>query len=538
MTPKAEGITPKADGITPRCHRPWQEMIIDSDGSVAPCCYWSAYGNRNPAMGNVNENSVQDIWNGKPYQKLRKAMAAGDLKAAGCADCFAIKQKLSLQLLCDDQGRDTETDYGRNVRTLQDEVAKGATVLKAKPTLIAIAPSHHCHLKCSHCSQEPTRHLALDRDSALDEVISLTNVLVRLNAVGGEPFILPEWRDFLKTFDPATNPYLCFSTCTSGTILPKDVLDGLKRFKSVNINISVDGTGPVYERVRIGAIWDDLQKNIAALKDIVGENEESAIGVSMSVMRSNIHDLPNFIRWAADERLLFGIIPVTTPLTESLISYADGENDVAGWRAALDEAKQLAQDYWLSRYMGNLPYGQDEHDTWQQAVANIDEMIDWTTFDRPHFRVKIALPPEALGDGASGDGDGRTGVGAAKMVPPKMVPPKIVHFVEAGSTLPIPRYHAPVVPAYTDDTVDGGGYSVRVALPAGRFEAFVGDKWSSDGANWFTVLVPDGARPGSELAGEWSGGNWESFWKLSRFLKRGKRALTLQPASAAGAGRG
>jgi MoaA/NifB/PqqE/SkfB family radical SAM enzyme len=128
---------------------------------------------------------------------------------------------------------------------------------------------------------------------------------VRLNAVGGEPFILPAWRRFLREYRGDENPHLCFSTCTSASLISEDIFEQLTRFKTININVSVDGTGSVYEQVRVNARWRKVVENIGRLKAIVDRKPGSAIGLSMSVMRSNVADLANFIRFAADLGLLF-----------------------------------------------------------------------------------------------------------------------------------------------------------------------------------------------------------------------------------------
>ena len=79
--------------ITPRCHIPWQQMVIDSTGNAAPCCYWGAYENLNPPIGNINENTIEEIWNNDRFQELREGMASGNLVKAGCAKCYALQQK-------------------------------------------------------------------------------------------------------------------------------------------------------------------------------------------------------------------------------------------------------------------------------------------------------------------------------------------------------------------------------------------------------------------------------------------------------------
>jgi radical SAM protein with 4Fe4S-binding SPASM domain len=358
----------------PRCHIPWQQMVIDSTGYVAPCCYWSAIDNTNDAIGNINEQSLDEIWNGEGFQKLRAGMARGDLKAAGCANCYAVKQGMGLAFEYDSDceneiapngERSNGTPYAENIRILKQEIAAGATVLQAKPTIVSFTPSHRCNIRCTHCYQESTRTVEIGRARADQEVMELAPYLVRLVAGGGEPFLLPIWNKFLNNFDLLQNPYLDFSTSTNATIVSDKIAEGLARFKKLTINVSLDGTGAAYERVRIGANFVKVRDNIRRIKGIVAgaRHTQSAVGVSMCVMKSNIVDLPNFVRFCTEENLSFGLAPVATmPLDESLRSFNDPQQDRRGWASAIDEAEQLVQTLYLPTMV--------QRRGWYSAVEN------------------------------------------------------------------------------------------------------------------------------------------------------------------------
>ena len=73
--------------ITNTCNYPWRTMVILFDGRVAPCCL--DY-NGTIEMGNVNFNSIYDIWNGKKYKKLRS-----DFKKLNYDD-YTVCQKCSV----------------------------------------------------------------------------------------------------------------------------------------------------------------------------------------------------------------------------------------------------------------------------------------------------------------------------------------------------------------------------------------------------------------------------------------------------------
>ncbi len=67
------------------CPQPFYQMIIHSDGTVSPCC---ADYDKKLIVGNVNETSLKEIWNGEKYQELRKCILQENLKEEMiCSKC-------------------------------------------------------------------------------------------------------------------------------------------------------------------------------------------------------------------------------------------------------------------------------------------------------------------------------------------------------------------------------------------------------------------------------------------------------------------
>jgi radical SAM protein with 4Fe4S-binding SPASM domain len=490
------GISMAMISGAPRCHIPWQQMVIDSTGYVAPCCYWSAVDNKNDAIGNINEQSLDEIWNGEGYQKLRAGMANGDLEAAGCANCYAVKQGMGLAFEYDADCEAEQaawngvedkpsglTPYAENIRILKQEIAAGATVLQAKPTIVSFTPSHRCNIRCTHCYQESTRTIEISRQRADQEVVALAPYLVRLVAGGGEPFLLPIWNKFLNNFDLLQNPYLDFSTSTNATIVSDKIAEGLGRFKKLTINVSLDGTGEAYERVRVGANFVKVRDNIRRLKVIVASarNTQSAVGVSMCVMKSNILDLPNFVRFCTDENLAFGLAPVATmPLDESLRSFNDPQRDRRGWAAAIDEAEHLVQTDYLPTMVqrrGESAVQDIERDFWRQNFRLLREAAEWDTGrDGTLYRVRVRLVAGWLDgwlDGRLPALQGRSDI--------------IVHVFPIGQ--------APGTPAPYWAPLDGEEF--EISLPKGCYGINLSTKWTL--AEYWDVLRFDVDGPADDM---------------------------------------
>src|SRR5262249_40928379 len=79
--------------VNGRCAYPWQQMIMDPTGDVTPCCYYHAYGvgSLNAALGNTNERTSVEIWNGEACRRLRQTHLDGEIpEGHPCKKCLAF----------------------------------------------------------------------------------------------------------------------------------------------------------------------------------------------------------------------------------------------------------------------------------------------------------------------------------------------------------------------------------------------------------------------------------------------------------------
>jgi radical SAM protein with 4Fe4S-binding SPASM domain len=63
------------------CEYPWRYLSVKVDGDVYPCCWLSK------PMGNVLRQSVEEIWNGERYRRLRGSIADGSYSICRGAHC-------------------------------------------------------------------------------------------------------------------------------------------------------------------------------------------------------------------------------------------------------------------------------------------------------------------------------------------------------------------------------------------------------------------------------------------------------------------
>jgi len=67
-----------------RCARLWFNPVVTWDGKVLPCCFDK---NADHVMGDLNQDSLKDIWKGEKFRKFRKALLTGRRKIEICTNC-------------------------------------------------------------------------------------------------------------------------------------------------------------------------------------------------------------------------------------------------------------------------------------------------------------------------------------------------------------------------------------------------------------------------------------------------------------------
>lgn len=75
-------VVPKLDNV--RCVLPYRQIIIRPDGKLSLCCCDPLGKN---TLGDLNKETIIDIWNGENYKKVREALFLGRQYWEHCAKC-------------------------------------------------------------------------------------------------------------------------------------------------------------------------------------------------------------------------------------------------------------------------------------------------------------------------------------------------------------------------------------------------------------------------------------------------------------------
>lgn len=95
------------------CGRPHTGPVqIQWDGTVIPCCFLT---NNELTLGNVEENTIEQILKAEPYQILRDKHESGDLRSLPCETCDQLNIEDESPLLY--SNRDKNRDINRTSST-------------------------------------------------------------------------------------------------------------------------------------------------------------------------------------------------------------------------------------------------------------------------------------------------------------------------------------------------------------------------------------------------------------------------------------
>jgi radical SAM protein with 4Fe4S-binding SPASM domain len=278
------------------CPLLWSHLEVRHNGDVYPCCV-----NKTP-VGNANENSLQEIFNNDSMVLLRRQLATGG-RPASCDHCWNLeKQGLSSNRMW---------HVGKNANSFYSSWHNDVKIRS-----LDLKPSNTCNFKCRTCNpnnssliaDEVRRHSTIpivsDRweeygDYTWAELDTLLPNIENLDFFGGEPFLLKELKQFLRSaVESKHSNHIRLHFNTNGSIFPKDIIDTLTQFKEVDIAFSIDDIGKRFELSR-GGVWGDVEANILKFKEL-GFNPY----IFPTVNVQNVFYLDKLIEWANSNGIL------------------------------------------------------------------------------------------------------------------------------------------------------------------------------------------------------------------------------------------
>jgi len=307
------------------CMHPFTGLATREDGAICACC-------RSHPVGFIQDASLEDIWNNPNMKRIRKSVLT-NIRPPECEPCFSLEdqgvESLRQRHITGKIPEARINLYPNALDALRDDYSMPFEI----PTM-ELKLNNLCNLKCRMCHPmdstswndwnvvkkyykaeenimyaiveqhdlENKPHLDKFQDSP-EWWASLEKLLPyfrRVEFAGGEPLMDPQHYRILDMLAPyGKNIEIKYATNLS--MLGKSnrtIWQYWPKFKSVAVNVSIDGIGDSYEYVRGNASWAELVNNIKQIQTI--PNISRIVG-AVTVQVSNVLILDKMIEYFLDD---------------------------------------------------------------------------------------------------------------------------------------------------------------------------------------------------------------------------------------------
>ena len=289
MKYKLEDFDPKNNKTV--CVSAWSHLHASTDGKVYNCCM-----NSDKPMGDYEDESLKDIWNGEEIKKFRVKTLNG-IKQSQCNLCYQ-QEEMGIHSF-----RVFFWDMFNNKEILESTKEDG-TVDDINLTYWDFRFSNVCNLKCRTCGpvysstwgeelsrvkpEENGGHSALRRGNGTNILKSLEdeNQYQKVESIyfaGGEPLIMNEHYvilDNLKKYN-RTDVKISYNTNFMNLFFKKTpVWDFWNKFDNIQLQTSIDGLDSRGEYIRKGFKMETYKTNLNLVRT---NSPHVKIGASIAV---------------------------------------------------------------------------------------------------------------------------------------------------------------------------------------------------------------------------------------------------------------
>ncbi len=299
MTPKEKELLIDSDSF---CMLPWMHLHAFPDGRAYPCCF--ALDKLH--VGNVNENSMEEVFNGEKMRKMRLNMLSNK-KSRECAKCYDQEDSgfFSLRL-------SSNKHFGHNIGMVENTKPDGTADFIIKYWDIRF--SNLCNMACRSCGTwfssnwyedhkkltgAPPNHAKIMRagrnsNDIWEQLLKQFDHVEQFYFAGGEPIIMPEHLRILRELDKRKMYHvrLIYNTNFSKSKFKgTDIFELWNKFDSVSIGASLDAEGPRAELMRKGTVWEETVANRKRMLEVCPQVD---FYISATVGLSNALHVPDF----------------------------------------------------------------------------------------------------------------------------------------------------------------------------------------------------------------------------------------------------
>lgn len=278
------------------CMHPFTGLATREDGAIKVCC-------RSQPIGWIQDDTLENTWNGVQMREVRKQVLCGE-RPEVCKPCFDLEdqgvESLRQRHIKDSIPESRINLYPNVLNNLRDDYSMPFEF----PT-IEIKLNNLCNLKCRMCNpldstswkdwndvvpfykkennylvptverlvKTPGQYIGPfdDTDNWWESFEKLLPHFRRVEFAGGEPLMDPQHYKILDMLKPyGKNIEIKYATngTTLGISKGRTIHDYWPHFRSVAVNVSIDGIHDVYNYIRGNGDFNQVEANIKEIQKI------------------------------------------------------------------------------------------------------------------------------------------------------------------------------------------------------------------------------------------------------------------------------
>ena len=279
---------------------PFTGLATREDGAVKICC-------RSQPIGWIQDDSLEHIWNNYQMRDVRKKVLCGE-RPEVCKPCFDLEDQ-GVESLRQRHIKNAIPESRINLYPNALDALRGDYTMPFEFPTMEIKLNNLCNLKCRMCNpldstswndweevkpfyekegnylvktvdrlvNKPGKYIGPfdDTDKWWESFEKLLPHFRRVEFAGGEPLMDPQHYKILDMLKPyAKNIEIKYAT--NGTTLGikggRTIHDYWPYFKSVAVNVSIDGIHDVYNYIRSNGDFNLVEQNIKEIQTIPNVN--------------------------------------------------------------------------------------------------------------------------------------------------------------------------------------------------------------------------------------------------------------------------
>jgi len=291
---------------------PWVHMHMWPAGYTYPCCM----ADPDLPIGNTQNQSLQDIWNGPEMRELRMNMLQ-DKKSDICRRCYELEDSGVWTL------RKSANENFKNHKVKVEETSDDGSAGNVNLAYMDIRFSNLCNLKCRSCgpqfssswfedhkqlygklNHEKILKVRDDMLNFMDELEPLLDSVERVYWAGGEPLIVEEHYRILDKWIEMGKHDVVMDYTTNFTQMrfkKKSIFEYWNAFDDVRVAASLDANHARGEYLRKNMDWAQVVQN---RRDMIEQCPHVYFEITPTVSAYNVLNLPDFHKEWIEEGLL------------------------------------------------------------------------------------------------------------------------------------------------------------------------------------------------------------------------------------------